>query len=173
MLNSSRTTSPPGALGPLMSKAFSLRLPDKQEADAAVESLLQMKGLLSSGTGIHRLTLVSESGDKQILQVPALALRLFGEILSEMAVGHAVRVVAIHAELSTQEAADLLNVSRPTLVKLLDEGVMPHTKAGSHRRVKLTDLLAYQEQRDAASRAAMDEIAAQAQKLRMGYREGK
>lgn len=155
-----------------MPKAFSLRLPDKQESAAAVESLLKMKGLLSSGAEIQRLTLISESGDKETLQVPALALRLFGEILSEIAVGHAVRVVAIHAELSTQKAADLLNISRPTLVKLLDEGVMPHTKAGSHRRVKLTDLLAYKEQRDAANRTAIDEIAAQAQKLRMGY-EGK
>lgn len=132
-----------------------------------------MKELLSSRAGFHRLTLVSESGDEQILQVPALALRLFGEILSEIAVGHAVRVVAIHAELSTQEAADLLDISRPSLVKLLDEGAMPHTKAGSHRRVKFTDLVAYKEQRDAASCAALDEIAAQAQRLRMGYREGK
>lgn len=155
-----------------MPKALSLRLPDKQESAAAVESLLKMKGLLSSGAEIQRLTLIPESGEKQTLQVPAFALRLFGEILSEISVGHAVRVVAIHADLSTQEAADLLNISRPSLVKLLDEGVMPHTKAGSHRRVKLTDLLAYQDQRDAVSRAAMDELAAQAQRLRTGY-EGK
>lgn len=146
-----------------------LIIPGEKEVRAAAESLLHMKGLLSKRSGIQQVTLLTEAGDQQVLQVPAIALRLFGEVLCEIALGNAVKVVSFHAELTTQEAADLLDVSRPTLVKLLDEGVMPHTKTGRHRRIKLTDLVAYKERRDAANRAAMDEIAAQAQKLRMGY----
>ncbi|AHF65883.1 excisionase domain-containing protein [Pseudomonas cichorii JBC1] len=63
----------------------------------------------------------------------------------------------------------MLNVSRPHLVKLLDQGALPHTKTGRHRRIKFADLMAYKEQRDQASRDAMDELAAQAQELGMGY----
>ncbi len=63
----------------------------------------------------------------------------------------------------------MLNVSRTHLVRLLDEGALPHTKAGRHHRIKFADLRAYKEQHDQASRAAMDELAAQAQELGMGY----
>lgn len=153
--------------------AFPLILPSEKEVAAAGESLRQMKTLLSSRTGIQQMTLVTETGDREVLQIPVSAVRLFGEILSAVALGNAVRVVPIYAELSTQEAADLLNVSRPHLLKLLDEGVIPHTKTGIHCRVTLTDLVAYKEQRDTASRAAMEEIVVQAQKLGMGYEEGK
>jgi len=77
--------------------------------------------------------------------------------------------VPSHAELTTQEAADLLNVSRPHLVKLLEEGVLPFHKTGKHRRVLFADLMCYREQREGASHAAMDELAKQAQELRLGY----
>ena len=151
----------------------SLRLPNEKEMVAAAESLLQLKPFLSGKTEIQQITLIREDGDPQVLQIPAPALRLFGQVLSEISVGHAVRVVSIHAELTSQEAADLLNVSRPYLVKLLDEGVMPHTKTGRHRRVKLTDLVSYKERRDAANLAAIEEIASQAQLLGMGYESGR
>jgi len=77
--------------------------------------------------------------------------------------------VPVHAELTTQEGADMLNVSRPHLVKLLDEGQIRHTKTGSHRRIKFTDMMAYKADRDRMSRAAMDELAKQGQELDMGY----
>lgn len=76
--------------------------------------------------------------------------------------------VPIHAELPTQEAADLLNVSRPHLVKLLEEGVLPFHKTGKHRRVLFADLMRYRELREEASHAAMEEIAKQAQELCLG-----
>ncbi|MFJ3051929.1 helix-turn-helix domain-containing protein [Pseudomonas nitroreducens] len=149
--------------------ACALRLPLAQESSAACDALYKLAPLFSLNTGIHQITLLAEDGGQQALQVPALAMRLFGEILSEIALGHAVRVVPVHAELTTQEAADLLNVSRPTLVRLLDHGAMPYTKTGSHRRIKLRDLVDYYERRDAANFAALDELAAQAQRKRLGY----
>ena len=74
-----------------------------------------------------------------------------------------------HAELTTQQAADFLNVSRPFFVKLLEEGKLPFHKVGSHRRIYFRDLVAYKEQNINERRQAMDELAAQAQELKLGY----
>lgn len=97
-----------------------LRLPSKDEMAAATESLLLMNGLLSATSGVSELTLLTETGERHALSVPALALRLLGRVLSEIAVGHATTVVAIPGELNTKQAADLLHVSRSHVSKLFE-----------------------------------------------------
>lgn len=144
-------------------------LPDDKEIAAAVESRRQLAGFLSTKRETQRIDILDEEQRSHSVQLTASTLRLLDEILSELAMGNAVQVVPIHAELTTQEGADLLNVSRPHLVKLLDENVIPHTKVGRHRRVKFADLMDYKQRRVAESRHAMDELAAQAQALGMGY----
>ncbi len=144
-------------------------LPDDKEIAAAVESRRQLAAFLSTKLETQRIDIVDDEQRSHTVELPVFALRLLDEILGELAMGNAVKVVPIHAELTTQEAADLLNVSRPHLVKLLDESAIPHTKVGRHRRVKFADLMAYKQHRDAESRQAMDELAAQAQELGMGY----
>lgn len=144
-------------------------LPDDKEIAAAVESRRQLAAFLSTKLETQRIDIVDDEQRSHTVELPVFALRLLDEILGELAMGNAVKVVPIHAELTTQEAADLLNVSRPHLVKLLDESAIPHTKVGRHRRVKFADLMAYKQRRDAESRQAMDELAAQAQELGMGY----
>ena len=144
-------------------------LPDEKAIAAATESSREIAAFVSSKLDIQRIELIDEAQQRQVVELPTFALRLLGDILNELALGNTVKVVPVHAELTTQEAADMLNVSRPHLVKLLDEGQIPHTKTGSHRRIKFTDVMAFKAERDRVSQAAMEELAAQAQVLNMGY----
>lgn len=106
-----------------------------------------------------------QTGEQIEATVPAVAVRVLAQILAKMAEGHPVTLVPLQAELSTQQAAELLGVSRPYFIKLLEAGKMPYRKVGEQRRVRYADLLRYiQEYRQAAT-AALDEMAAEAQRL--------
>lgn len=154
-----------------MSQSITLEasLPLDREVAAAMQGQRALAALLSTQFETQRIQIFDEKNEAHAVELPTSALRLLVNILSELADGNAVKVVPIHAELTTQEAADMLNVSRPHLVKLLESGALPFHKAGKHRRVRLADLMNYKAAQDARSAAAMEELAAQAQALHMGY----
>ena len=102
---------------------------------------------------------------EETVEIPAQALRLLREILDQMARGNTVALTPVQAELTTRQAADLLQVSRTFLVRLLDEGRIPCRKVGSHRRVRTEDILAYRRNTESRRRDALDELTAQDQKL--------
>lgn len=153
---------------------MSLRIhetPTPTEADArqARESLQQISDLRTFGTSdlCIRIPNNEQVGTEVIL--PAPALRLLRDILAEMAQGNAVALLPVQAEVTTQKAADLLNVSRPYLIGLLEQKKIPFRLVGQHRRIRIDDLLSYKRRDDEERRRLADELAADAQELGVGY----
>ena len=102
-----------------------------------------------------------------VIEVPVAALRMLVDILANMAAGNAMSLVPIHAELTTQQTADFLNVSRPYVVALLERGELPHHKVGTHRRVRFSDLVVYREAQLRKGKASLAELAKLDQELGM------
>jgi len=116
-----------------------------------------------------QMTLKASNGQADDLVLPGPVLQMLLDILSEMARGNAISLMPIHHELSTQEAANLLNVSRPHLVGLLEKGNLPFRKVGSHRRVQAKDVLEYKARIDQLRVATLNELTDFSQEQGMGY----
>lgn len=141
-----------------------LTSPTPETSRAAEDALRSLTG----ATGAASLR-VREDGHETTVELPREVLSVLVEVLGQMANGNGVRVVPVHAELTTQQAADILSVSRPHLVKVLESGGIPFHFVGTHRRVRLGDVLAYKARVEAEQDAALDELSAEAQKLGLGY----
>ena len=112
---------------------------------------------------------LSVGGSNEDIVLPAPAIQLLLEGLTELARGNEVKVLPVQSELTTQEAGELLNLSRQYIVRLLDEGKIPSHKVGTHRRVRLDDVLAYKQTLDADRLDALKKLVEEAQELQMGY----
>ena len=129
-------------------------------AEPSHEDMAAVKAALGKAGADARLDLAD---------LPDDAAAMVRRLLEEYAAGRRPRVMPDDAEVSTLQAADILNVSRPYVIKLLDEGAMPHRMVGTHRRIRLADVMAYKAAKDADSDAAMDELVAIEQELKLGY----
>jgi len=139
-------------------------------AEIARSALRGLEPLSKRPRAPRAVTLRAEDNGREVsVTLPPDALRLFVEVLGHMANGSLVAVLPMHAELTTQEAAVFLNVSRPHVVRLLEEGKIPHHKVGTHRRIKLADVLEYKRREEADAKTALEELAAEAQKRDLGY----
>lgn len=109
------------------------------------------------------IKLVDDAGAE--IDLPESVLCLLRQAVHVLAQDEAVSIVAVRRELTTQQAADLLNISRQYLVRLLERGEIPHHKVGTHRRLTLSDVLAYRQHRDATRQAALDRLDQMSQEL--------
>ena len=140
---------------------------DQRIARSSVIKIKEASGKpLPNDKGVVKIK-IQESG--LFLTIPKKALSLLFEILNNMALGKSITLIPSDTEISTQQAADMLNVSRPHLVKLLEEGLIPFKKVGSHRRVKLKHLIDYEKALNENRNKNLAFLAKQAQNLNMGY----
>lgn len=138
--------------------AFNDRMPSQVEIESANKLRSILAGQLKADEPI-RLRLAVEKGQQaEIVLAPALA-KTFMELLRYVGGGLAVTVVPTQHMLTTQQAADLLNVSRPYLIKLLEQNKMKVEMVGRHRRIRAQDLFDYRKRRDNERAAALSELA--------------
>jgi len=156
------------AVTSLLSESFETVAPTEADALLARESSRRLAARLPKQPAV-RIQFLEDGEPAETVAVPASALRFLLHVLTEMAQGNAVTLIPVHAELTTQQAADLLNVSRPFLVALLETGQIPYRKVGTHRRILSRDVMMYKQRTDAARLQALNELQAQAQELNMGY----
>jgi excisionase family DNA binding protein len=144
--------------------------PTAADAQLALESSRRLTQFLAARTeNALCVRIEPESDQEESTSIPVAALRLLNSILTEMAKGNAVTLIPVHAELTTQQAADILNVSRPFLIEQLEKGVIPYRKVGTHRRVKHDDLMEYKRTMDHNRLKALDELSTIDQELGLGY----
>lgn len=128
------------------------------------------QALLQFSTSTSPVTLKVTDAQREVpIEVPVGAIALLQNILATMAAGKGLTLIPEHAELTTVQAADVLNISRPHLTKLLKENQIPCHMVGTHRRVLMEDVMAYKQRKDEARAKALDALVADAQAQGMGY----
>ncbi len=145
------------------------KLPSAEEAALAKTSSQALSAVLETRAASQTVSVTDKQGTVHTVQMPVNALRLLVYVLTELGEGNTVKLVSVHAELTTQEAADMLNVSRPTLIKLLDEGRIRFHRTGNRRKVRFVDVLQYKQTLEQNRLRALDELTALDQELGLGY----
>jgi excisionase family DNA binding protein len=131
--------------------------PSDADVRLARECSERLRGVLQAD---HPLRFTALDAHGVTVEIPAPAAELLLRVLNQMAEGNAVTLVPIHAELTTQQAADMLGVSRPFVVKEIEAKRLPARKVGAHRRILFGDLMGYKQRADAGRQQALAELAA-------------
>ncbi|MEN7550553.1 helix-turn-helix domain-containing protein [Rapidithrix thailandica] len=147
-----------------------LKRTTKEEQKIALSAISQLENASNAlRKSRQKVVHISIQETNEQITIPQKALSLLAVILANMAEGKSITIIPSNSEVSTQQAADMLNVSRPHLVKLLETGKIPFKKVGSHRRIQLQDLMKYEQQLKSDRENQLDFLAKQAQELNLGY----
>jgi excisionase family DNA binding protein len=140
-------------------------IPTEADIKISTQSSRVLASLTNSHSQTQKITVESENGKEESLLIPSVAYELLIDILSQISQGNAVTLVPVQAELSTQQAANLLDVSRPYLIKLLESKKIPYRKIGKHRRILAKDLYQYKADIDAKRSQSLDKLTALTEEL--------
>jgi excisionase family DNA binding protein len=121
--------------------------------EAEVDAIKQLEDILNENSPLKLV-----AGNNEEMTIPDSVCCVLRQVVQAMASGKNVSIVTYNPEITTQQAADLLNVSRPYLIKLLEQGELPYILVGTHRRVKFEDLIKYKQQRDTKRRELLQEL---------------
>lgn len=138
------------------------------EQQGELDALMQVLGRYARRQRRRDCKLVGPDGETMVL--PEAVFHVLARVVDVLAHGDAVSVVPVGKQLTTQQAANLLNVSRQYLVRLLEHGKLPHSKVGKHRRIRVDDVLAFKRQRDDTRKKALDQLSEMTEEF-SGYRE--
>ena len=144
--------------------SMAIENPSKRDIGVAKKSSITLGSLR-----LHKTSQAFLNIENKTVEIPVSALKLLLEIINQIAEGNALTLIPEHAHLTTQEAADLLHVSRPFFVKLLESGDIPFQKVGNRRRILMDDVLKYKEKIHQERAKTLQKLVDQAQDLNMGY----
>lgn len=151
----------------MANEATDIRLPSEQEQALAKRSQNVLARLINEQH--PTIQLQASHHQDEILELSQSSAQLISRLLTEIADGNAVTLIPVHAELTTGQAAELLNVSRPHLVSLLENGVIEFHRVGTHRRLYAQDVLSYKAQTADKRQKALAELTDLSQQQGMGY----
>lgn len=146
-----------------------IQTPTRKDQKIARDNLEALERLTQKHKSKSKPIEIEITGEKTHIKIPPNALGFLNTIFEHMAKGKAISIIPYDTEISTQQAAEMLNVSRPHVVKLLEKGEIPFKKVGTHRRIKLKDLQRYKERSEKEREKHLAELVKQAQELNMGY----
>lgn len=150
-------------------KTTAATIPSTTTARGAREALRALASVCPADEGRPVRVLAEGAPGAVSAVLPDEAFALLLELLGQLAEGRAVRIVPVDAELTTHQAAELLSVSRPYVIGLIDAGKLPCRMVGTHRRIRFADLMAYKQQDDARRDAALADLTRQSEDLDLGY----
>ena len=139
-------------------------VPPNQQEQQTAHDALQRLALASNGDEAIQ-HFITDSRQEEPIEIPAAAIAVLSDVLKFMSQGHGLTLFPRLAEVTTMEAADILNVSRPYVIKLLEKGAMPYRMVGRHRRIRLKDLIDYKDRIDRERVAILDQMVAEAEEL--------
>lgn len=146
-----------------------LQLPTAEEQQVAKKGKETLERITGNNRRPSEPIEIGVEGEAEHLTLPASAFKFLTTILDLMAQGKAISIIPSDTEVTTQQAADMLNVSRPYVVKLIEQGEISHHMVGTHRRIKLEDLEAYKSKMEKKRSMALEELTKQSQELGLDY----
>ena len=145
------------------------KLPSAAEVELAKLARHQLSAAIEASGEAQRINVIDRSGKAHEIMIPSSTLNIMVEVLTQLSQGNSVRITPVHVELTTQEGADMLNMSRPTFIRLLDSNEIPFSRTGNRRRVSYADVMEYKSRQQENRLAALEELSASDQDLDMGY----